>query len=505
MQHMDHDRALLGQPFDPLPLLVDDSDQSLDLVPAVDEALDPHSDQDNMPNDEDADNERMVENLCRDLLAVPSETGATEQTVVRIAQIYAHRLFHILAPHDLALPDSMYMLRRKAGEDPKPGQNKKNDIWPLCPCLGHLFDPAMPINCPECALSMPRIHDPDVVKVAVFDIIGRLKALMAVTSFAKLFHYAAERSNDLNDGDVWGAEILRATTAEDRASTFYLRATADGTVTQSFMKKTTVPYVFQILNYHPRLRKALGALCPAFALPKTKQIQKVFAVVTTTVLATLGPYFRSFRGVRGIGFTVFDAHLQVTKQMFLDLVFLVEDIRGIAVHLNSTQAPAEDGACQRCKVKGITYSKGSTVYLGAITYRPRNDPRRLVHGQYFSNLHHDGSPKARQMIAHLTGLANKFPADKVTKAWSQSIAARVTRPGRGGAKPTKPCFKGNSLYQAIFPDFDYIERFTADPAHEWGNFWIRLTGMISNKGQNSMTLVRWAKENSKLGRYTEFT
>ena len=131
MQHMDHDRALLGQPFDPLPLLVDDSDQSLDLVPAVDEALDPHSDQDNMPNDEDADNERMVENLCRDLLAVPSETGATEQTVVRIAQIYAHRLFHILAPHDLALPDSMYMLRRKAGEDPKPGQNKKNDIWPL--------------------------------------------------------------------------------------------------------------------------------------------------------------------------------------------------------------------------------------------------------------------------------------------------------------------------------------------------------------------------------------
>ena len=287
----------------PVPVL-EDYDQPSGLMPdsELEGAMDPPTDLEEMPNDEDADNERMVENLCRDLLAVPSETGASEQTLVRIAQIYAHRLFHILAPHDLALPDSMYMLRRKAGEDPKPGKNKKQDIWPLCPCLGHLFDPALTVNCPECARAIPRVTDPDVVKVAVFDIIGRLQALMAVASSAKLFHYAAERNSNLNDGDVWGADILRDTTAEKRASTFFLRATADGTVTQSFMKKTTVPYVFQVLNYHPRLRKALGALCPAFALPKTKEIQKVFAMVTTSVFSKLATYFFSFRGVPGIWF-----------------------------------------------------------------------------------------------------------------------------------------------------------------------------------------------------------
>jgi hypothetical protein len=236
-------------------------------------------------------------------------------------------------------------------------------------------------------------------------------------------------------------------------------------------------------------------------------MQKVFALVTTTVFSKLAPYFRSFGGVPGIGFTVYDAYLQRSKQMFLELVFLVEDIRGISCHLNSVQAPAEEGACQRCKVKGITYAKASTVYLGAITYRPRNDPRRLAHREYFSNLQHDGSAKAQQMIAHFSSLGSVLPAEKVTKAWTQSIEARRAIRGRAGANPQKPRpprFKGDSLYQEILPNFDYIACFTADPAHEWGNFWIRLMSLISNKGQNAMTLNRWAKENSKLGRYNQF-
>jgi hypothetical protein len=127
-------------------------------------------------------------------------------------------------------------------------------------------------------------------------------------------------------------------------------------------------------------------------------------------------------------------------------------------------------------------------------------------------LQHDGSAKALSMIAHFTALASRSPAEKVTKEWSQSKVARLGtkkarrrgQPPRIGVKERKACFKGDSLYQEIFPEFDYITRFTADPAHEWGNFWIRLMSLISNTGQNRMTLTRWAKENAKLGRYNDY-
>jgi hypothetical protein len=447
----------------------------------------------------DIDHAVMLENLSRDILAVPSETNASEQTIVRMCKIFSYRLQHILAPHNISLPESMYMLRKTAGEEARPNRNPKSELWPVCSCLKHVFDPTLARVCPKCDLTVPSITDPDVVKVSVFDVVGRLQALMSVRAFAKCFHYAAERDPRLNDGDVWAADILRATSTEYRSSTFVLRISADATVSQSFMKKSTIPFVAMVLNYHPRLRKALGALLPFFAMPKTKALNSVFSIVTTAVLARLSSYFRSFRGVPGVGFTIFDAYTESTRVMFLDLSFIVEDIRGIPGQLNSTQAPSIDGSCHRCKIKGFPIAKASSVYFGAITYRPRNDPRREAFRLYFANLQHDNSPMAVNLVNHLKRLATQAPAQKVTTAWSRSREARTpTVPGR------KPCFKGDSLYQECFPTMDIIACCTADPSHEWGNLWIRLACLIANKGQNSMTLARWAKESTKLGRFSEY-
>ena len=461
--------------------------------------MDEYSSGDSDGGDDVDNNDTMLEKLSRDILAVPSETNASEQTIVRMCQIFSYRLQHILAPHNISLPDSMYMLRKTAGEEARPNRNPKSELWAVCSCLEHVFDPTLTHVCPRCAFPAPSVTDPDVVKVSVFDVVGRLQALMAVRSFAKCFHYAADRNPDLNDGDVWGADILRDSSREYRFTTFVLRISADATVSQSFMKKSTIPFVTLVLNYHPRLRKALGALLPFFAMPKTKDLHRVFSIVTTAVLTRFSAYFRSFRGVPGAGFTVFDAYTQTTRVMFLDFSFIVEDIRGIPGQLNSSQAPSIDGSCQRCKVKGISIARASSVYFAAITYRPRNDPRREAFRHYFSTLQHDNSALARKIVTHLTQLAAKGPAPKVTTEWSKSVAARTpSLPGR------QPCFKGDSLYEECFPGMDIIARCTADPGHEWGNLWIRLASLIANKGQNSMTMVRWAKESTKLGRFSEY-
>jgi hypothetical protein len=395
----------------------------------------------------------------------------------------------------------MYMLRKTAGDDARPNITKKADLWPLCPCLGHIFNPNLAgrRNCPSCGHATPSVYDPEVVKAAVFDVVGRLQALMAVKKFAQCFHYAANRDPRLNDGDVWSAELLRDTTPEYRASTFVLRVSADATVSQSFMNKSTIPFVASVLNYHPRLRTALGALLPFFAMPKTKSLNTVFALVTTAVLTHFGENFRSFRGVPGAGFLVYDAHLQVSKRMHLEIAFGVEDIRGLPMQLNSSTAPNIVGSCQRCKVQGLALAKQSTVYFGAITYRPRSDPRRAAYRDYWASLEHDNSRTALFIIAHLTKLASAQPAAKVTTAWSKTREARVSR-----IKGRKPCFHGASLYEECFPDMDYVECFTADPAHEFGNLWIRLASLIANKGQNKVTLVRWAKESTTLGRFKEY-
>jgi hypothetical protein len=265
------------------------------------------------------------------------------------------------------------------------------------------------------------------------------------------------------------------------------------------MNKSTIPFVAVVLNYHPRLRSALGALLPFFAMPKTKSLNKVYALVTTAVLAHFGQYFRSFRGVPGAGFSVFDAYLERTTVMYFDIVFGVEDIRGLPQQLNSSTAPSIDGACQRCKVTGLALAKQSSVYPAAITYRPRNDPRRAAFREYWSSLQHDNSPSAQFIIDHLIRLASEKPAAKVTTAWSKTSQARIPR-----VKSRKPCFKGDSLFQECFPSMAIMESFTADPAHEFGNLWIRLATLIANKGQNKMTMLRWAKESTKLGRFTEF-
>ena len=467
-----------------------------------------HEDPGSPPQDEDSggdsdagnmDHAVMLENLSRDILSVPSETNASEQTIVRMCEIFQYRLQHILAPHNISLPESMYMLRKTAGEEARPNRNPKSELWPICSCLGHIFDPTLALVCPKCALPMPSVTDPDVAKVSIFDVVGRLQALMAVRPFAQCFHYAANRDQNLNDGDVWGADILRDSSREYRFTTFVLRVSADATVSQSFMNKSTIPFVALVLNYHPRLRKALGALLPFFAMPKTKELNKVFSIVTTAVLTRFSSCFRSFRGVPGAGFTVFDAYTQTTRVMFLDFSFIVEDIRGIPGQLNSSQAPSIDGSCQRCKVKGISIAKASSVYFAAITYRPRNDPRREVYRRYFADLQHDNSPLASRIVTQLTQLAAKGPAQKVTTEWSKSPAARTpSLPGR------KPCFKGDSLYEVCFPGMDILARCAVDPAHEWGNLWIRLASLIANKGQNSMTMVRWKKESTKLGRFSEY-
>ena len=466
--------------------------------PAVDEV---NEDEGSDSVEDDVDVPTMLERLSRDVLAVPSETNASEQTIVRMCQIFAHRLSQVLSPLNIALPDSMYMLRKTAGEEARPNISKKAELWPFCPCLRHIFNPNLAgrRTCPSCGQAAPSVTDPDVVKAAVFDVVGRLQALMAIKKFAQCFHYAANRDIRLNDGDVWGADLLRDTTPAYRASTFVLRVTADATVSQSFMNKSTIPYVALVLNYHPRLRSALGALLPFFAMPKTKSLNNVFARVTTAVLSHFGEYFRTFRGVPGAGFLVYDAYLQVTKRMYLEIVFGVEDIRGLPTQLNSSTAPNIAGSCQRCKVQGLALAKQSTVYFGAITYRPRNDPRRAAFRDYWASLEHDNSRSAVFIIEHLTRLASAQPAAKVTTAWSKTAEARISR-----IKSRKPSFHGGCLYEECFPAMDFVECFAADPAHEFGNLWIRLANLIANKGQNKITLVRWAKESNKLGRFKQY-
>jgi hypothetical protein len=76
----------------------------------------------------------------------------------------------------------------------------------------------------------------------------------------------------------------------------------------------------------------------------------------------------------GPGMSVWDAHLQKWETQYLNISLIVEDVRGMPNPTNSKTAPALEGACPLCKIrgtklpkaKGVNAKKGTTYYPGAV-------------------------------------------------------------------------------------------------------------------------------------------
>jgi hypothetical protein len=76
----------------------------------------------------------------------------------------------------------------------------------------------------------------------------------------------------------------------------------------------------------------------------------------------------------GEGMEVWDAHLQRRETQYLQISLIVEDVRGMPNPTNSKTAPAVEGACPLCKIRGTTLpstkgenaKKGTTYYPGAV-------------------------------------------------------------------------------------------------------------------------------------------
>jgi hypothetical protein len=62
------------------------------------------------------------------------------------------------------------------------------------------------------------------------------------------------------------------------------------------------------------------------------------------------------------GVCVYNAHQNTVKVVRSMLTFITSDIRGNKM-LNNAQAPARNGACDKCDIQGFqTSSKGATIY-----------------------------------------------------------------------------------------------------------------------------------------------
>ena len=141
----------------------------------------------------------------------------------------------------------------------------------------------------------------------------------------------------------------------------------------------------------------------------------------------------------GPGFVVFDAHLGVSRRMWLGLTWLLEDTRGLPQPTGSKQAPAYIGACAFCEVRGIRHGKTS-VYMSAIAHT-RSDAIKARFA-----LEHAASPD-------LLALAAAPPPARMTSAKATASAHRVLR----GAQAAEEAYKSLSpYYVALGADWDFL-------------------------------------------------
>ena len=69
--------------------------------------------------------------------------------------------------------------------------------------------------------------------------------------------------------------------------------------------------------------------------------------------------------VGGEGLMVYDAFQKSSRRIWFDLLYLVEDSRGLKNPAGCKQAPAYVGGCPFCEIIGIRHC-GTEVYMGAV-------------------------------------------------------------------------------------------------------------------------------------------
>ena len=141
----------------------------------------------------------------------------------------------------------------------------------------------------------------------------------------------------------------------------------------------------------------------------------------------------------GPGFIVFDAHLGVSRRMWLGLTWLLEDTRGLPQPTGSKQAPAYIGACAFCEVRGIRHGKTS-VYMSAIAHTRTDEIKARFARE------HAASPD-------LLALAAAPPPARMTSAKAVASAQRVQAGALAADEPYKSL---SPYYVALGPDWDFL-------------------------------------------------
>ena len=112
-------------------------------------------------------------------------------------------------------------------------------------------------TCAKCGVSLMTRWPRQMVTLNIQDRIARF---MNIPECAKAFLYAAEREQDVQDGDIWDGQVARAIPSEKRRDTVYIGITTDTTEFGRTKSAALTPCVAVVLNFPPGLRSTFSAL-----------------------------------------------------------------------------------------------------------------------------------------------------------------------------------------------------------------------------------------------------
>jgi len=143
-------------------------------------------------------------------------------------------------------------------------------------------------------------------------------------------------------------------------------------------KKNITPILISIFNVPPWIRQKMFMLFLVGLMPVNCKNHQVYLEPVVEMFAEIGP-------ATG-GFEVPSPGLDAVLWWAM-LVVNLNDMRGLSKGSMQVQAPSKNHACNNCAIKAYwSRAYGTSVYPGAVTLLPKDDPLRRKYHKTFRNL-----------------------------------------------------------------------------------------------------------------------
>jgi hypothetical protein len=210
----------------------------------------------------------------------------------------------------------------------------------------------------------------------------------------------------------------------------------------------------------------------------------------------LSQWTHMFEGNEGID--VWDAHTQENITVWIRLVFMVEDSKGLPHPLCCKGVGSIIGGCPYCTIEGVAGSSGSRCYPCAITHLPQNN--RHVKAEKYAKLRKDWTKEfAKWPEMKLLGFGKaprKMTRQKALRSVNQLKEKVITE--KEASHKEKP-----ALAKVLGLDWEFCSRVINDLAHAVYNAVCNVFSLVANDGKKMKWNQKRATAERKHGRFKD--